>query len=82
MRGDIVPEPETIASAIRIGNPASWNSAIRARDESGGAIDMVSDEKILDAYRLMASGEGVFCEPGVGCGCCGSAQALRGGAGP
>ena len=63
VRGDIVPEPETIASAIRIGNPASWNSAIRARDESGGTIDMVSDQDILDAYKLMASAEGVFCEP-------------------
>ena len=63
VRGDVVPEPETIASAIRIGNPASWNGAIKARDESGGAIDMVSDQNILDAYKLMASGEGVFCEP-------------------
>jgi len=63
VRGDVVPDPETIASAIRIGNPASWNSAIRARDESGGAIDMVSDDDILEAYRLMASREGVFCEP-------------------
>ena len=63
VRGDVVPEPETIASAIRIGNPASWNSAIRARDESGGSIDMVSDQDILDAYSLMASGEGIFCEP-------------------
>ena len=63
VRGDVVPEPETIASAIRIGNPASWNGAIKARDESGGAIDMVSDQNILDAYKLMASSEGVFCEP-------------------
>ena len=63
VRGDVVPEPETIASAIRIGNPASWNGAIKARDESGGTIDMVSDQNILDAYKLMASSEGVFCEP-------------------
>ena len=63
VRGDVVPEPETIASAIRIGNPASWNAAITARDESGGSIDMVSDDDILEAYRLMASREGVFCEP-------------------
>ena len=63
VRGDVVLEPETIASAIRIGNPASWNGAINARDESGGTIDMVSDQNILDAYKLMASGEGIFCEP-------------------
>ncbi len=63
VRGDVVPEPETIASAIRIGNPASWNGALRARDESGGSIDMVSDDSILDTYRLLASREGIFCEP-------------------
>ena len=63
VRGDAVPTPETIASAIRIGNPASWNGAIRARDESGGTIDMVSDEDILEAYKTMAREEGVFCEP-------------------
>ena len=63
VRGDVIPEPETIASAIRIGNPASWSGAIKARDESGGIIDMVSDNDILDAYRLMASSEGIFCEP-------------------
>jgi threonine synthase len=63
VRGDIVPEPETIASAIRVGNPASWNSAISARDESGGSIDMVSDADIMDAYKLMAASEGIFCEP-------------------
>ena len=63
VRGDIVLEPETIASAIRVGNPASWNSAISARDESGGSIDMVSDADIMDAYKLMAASEGIFCEP-------------------
>ncbi len=63
VRGDIVPDPETIASAIRIGNPASWNSAIKTRDQSGGTIDMVSDKDILHAYKLMAGKEGVFCEP-------------------
>ena len=55
--------PETIATAIRIGNPASWKKAEAARDESKGTIDMVSDEKILEAYNLLASLEGVFCEP-------------------
>jgi threonine synthase len=61
--GEPVPHPETIATAIRIGNPASWDSAIAARDESGGAIDSVTDAQILDAYRLLASQEGVFVEP-------------------
>jgi threonine synthase len=52
-----------VATAIRIGNPASWKSAEAARDQSGGIIDIVSDEEILSAYRLLASREGVFCEP-------------------
>ncbi len=55
--------PETIATAIRIGNPASWQHAIAARDESGGVIDSVTDEEILRAYHLLASKEGLFCEP-------------------
>ena len=61
--GEPVLHPETIATAIRIGNPASWDGAITARDESGGAIDMVSDDDILAAYRLLAATEGVFVEP-------------------
>jgi threonine synthase len=60
--GHPVKQPETIATAIRIGNPASWDGAIDARDASGGAIDAVTDDEILDAYRRLAS-EGVFCEP-------------------
>jgi threonine synthase len=63
VRGERVTNPETIATAIRIGNPASWKGAVAARDESGGAIDCVSDEEILAAYRLMATREGVFGEP-------------------
>ncbi len=63
VRGKAVEFPETIATAIRIGNPASWKQAEAARDESGGLIDMVTDEEILEAYRMMASLEGVFCEP-------------------
>jgi threonine synthase len=63
VRGSIVAKPETIATAIRIGNPANWEQAERARDESGGAIDMVSDEEILEAYRCLARLEGVFGEP-------------------
>jgi threonine synthase len=61
--GEPVLHPETIATAIRIGNPASWDAAIAARDESGGAIGAVTDAQILDAYRLLASLEGVFVEP-------------------
>ncbi len=63
VRGKIIPNPETIATAIRIGNPASWKKAELARDESGGLIDMVSDNEILDAYKLLANKEGVFVEP-------------------
>lgn len=63
VRGVAVADPRTVASAIRIGNPASWNGALKARDESDGVIDSVSDEEILNAYRLLAQKEGVFCEP-------------------
>ncbi len=63
VRGKVIKKPETIASAIRIGNPASWKKAEAARDESGGLIDMVSDKEILNAYKLLASKEGVFVEP-------------------
>ena len=61
--GHVVEKPETIATAIRIGNPASWESAIEAATDSGGAIDMVTDEEILAAYRMLATEESVFCEP-------------------
>jgi len=61
--GKPVEKPETIATAIRIGNPASWQSAVAARDESRGLIDLVTDEEILAAYRRLASFSGVFCEP-------------------
>lgn len=63
VRGKVIENPETIATAIRIGNPASWRQAEAARDESGGLIDMVSDEEILKAYKMMAEMEGIFCEP-------------------
>lgn len=62
-RGEIVVRPETIATAIRIGNPASWTQANRAIAESNGAIDVVSDEEILHAQRWLASAEGIFVEP-------------------
>ncbi|GMR04960.1 MAG: threonine synthase [Thermodesulfobacteriota bacterium] len=61
--GHPVDNPETLATAIKIGNPASWKGAEKARDESGGVIEAVSDTEILDAYKLIASREGVFCEP-------------------
>jgi threonine synthase len=61
--GHPVEKPETVATAIRIGNPASWKGAEAARDESGGVIDLVTDDEILKAYRLIASQEGIFCEP-------------------
>jgi threonine synthase len=63
VRGEIVEDPQTIASAIRIGNPASWKYAIAARDESNGAIDSVTDAEIMEAYQRMAREEGIFCEP-------------------
>lgn len=61
--GHPVKNPETVATAIRIGNPASWKTALEARDESGGRIDIVTDEEILNAYKMIASFEGIFCEP-------------------
>jgi threonine synthase len=59
----VFEHPETIATAIRIGNPASWKRAVAARDESGGVIEAMTDEEILNAQKLLASSEGVFCEP-------------------
>ena len=71
VRGDVVTEPETIATAIRVGNPASWDKALTARDESGGTIDMVTDDNIMEAYKMLASKEGVFCEPASAAGLAG-----------
>jgi threonine synthase len=62
VEGHPIEHPETVATAIRIGNPASWYGATAAASESGGAIDAVTDEEILDAYRFLASEESVFCE--------------------
>jgi threonine synthase len=59
----VIKQPKTIATAIRIGNPASWQKAVAARDESGGIIDSVTDDEIMSAYRLMAIKEGIFGEP-------------------
>ncbi|MCX6403413.1 MAG: threonine synthase [Actinobacteria bacterium] len=63
VHGKVVENPETLATAIRIGNPASWQQALAARDESGGLIDMVSDDEILAAYHYLATKEAVFVEP-------------------
>lgn len=63
VRGHVVESPKTIASAIRIGNPASWKFALKALEESQGHLDMVTDEEIIRAYQMVASNEGIFCEP-------------------
>jgi threonine synthase len=63
VRGHPIPNPETIATAIRIGNPASWKGAVAAAEESGGSISIVTDQEIVEAYQLVASKEGLFVEP-------------------
>jgi len=77
--GEPVLHPETIATAIRIGNPASWDQAIAARDESGGAIGSVTDDDILDAYKSLAALEGVFVEPASAASIAGLRAAARDG---
>lgn len=77
--GRPVERPETIATAIRIGNPASWKAAVAARDESGGLIEAVSDEEILSAYKLIASSEGIFCEPASAASIAGVVKLFRAG---
>jgi threonine synthase len=79
VRGEPVLHPETIATAIRIGNPASWDGAIAARDESGGAIGEVTDAEILAAYRELAATEGVFVEPASAASVAGLRKAAAGG---
>jgi threonine synthase len=71
VEGKPVEHPETVASAIRIGNPARWEDAMGAMSASGGAIRAVTDAQILDAYRFLASSEGVFCEPASAAGVAG-----------
>jgi threonine synthase len=78
--GHPIEQPETIATAIRIGNPASWGLATAARDESGGRIEAVTDEEILIAHRELASLAGVFCEPSSAASVAGVAKAARAGA--
>jgi threonine synthase len=77
VRGEPVARPQTIATAIRIGNPASWDLALTARDESGGAIEAVTDRQILAAYRLLAREEGVFVEPASAAGAAGLLQSCE-----
>jgi threonine synthase len=75
--GRPVEKPETIATAIRIGNPASWEGAVRAKEESGGLIEAVTDEEILEAYRYLAREEGVFVEPASAASLAGVWRLLR-----
>jgi threonine synthase len=75
--GAPVEAPETVATAIRIGNPASWNGAVAARDESGGVIEAVSDEEILAMQLRIARSEGIFCEPASAAGVAGVARMAR-----
>ena len=77
VRGHIIKHPETIATAIRIGNPASWKKAEAARDESGGIIGMVSDKEILEAYKFLAMKEGVFAEPASAASVAGLMKMMR-----
>ncbi len=71
VHGAPVAQPETVASAIRIGNPARWEDAMNAMTASGGAVSAVTDEQILSAYRLLAAREGIFCEPASAAGVAG-----------
>ncbi|HWH96566.1 MAG TPA: threonine synthase [Baekduia sp.] len=71
VEGRVIENPETIASAIRIGNPARWEEAMAAMTSSHGMVRAVTDEEILDAYKFLASGEGVFCEPASAAGVAG-----------
>jgi threonine synthase len=77
VRGEPVAEPETVATAIRIGNPASWDGAVAARDESGGLIETVTDDEILETQRLIVAMEGVFCEPASAAGVAGVRRLAR-----
>jgi threonine synthase len=80
VHGQPVADPETVATAIRIGNPATWQPALDAANDSGGAIRAVSDDAILESYRAIAALEGVFCEPASAAGVAGLRAAIRDGA--
>lgn len=75
--GHPIEHPQTVATAIKIGNPASWKTAVAAQEESGGLIDLVTDEEILSAYRLLACKEGVFCEPASAAGVAGVLKLVK-----
>jgi threonine synthase len=77
VRGAPVPDPHTIATAIKIGNPASWQGAVRARDESGGLIDAVTDDEIRAAHSFLAAREGVFVEPASAASIAGLLKKMR-----
>jgi threonine synthase len=77
--GRPVEDPQTVASAIRIGNPASWERAVAARDESGGVIEAVTDEEIMDAYHRLAQEEGIFGEPASAASVAGLLKMVAGG---
>ncbi|MEG0437864.1 MAG: threonine synthase, partial [Solibacillus sp.] len=79
VKGEPIANPETVATAIRIGNPASWKFAEAARDESGGIIDSVTDEEILEAYKLIAGKEGIFVEPGSAASLAGVIKSVKAG---
>ena len=79
VRGERIYKPETLATAIRIGNPASWTQAVNARDESNGMIGSVTDEKIVGAYKMLASTEGILCEPASAASVAGLIQAHNNG---
>lgn len=82
VRGEIIENPETVGTAIRIGNPASWEKAEAARDDSDGKIDSVTDDEILSAYKKVASYEGVFCEPGSAASLAGVIKSVENGSIP
>lgn len=79
VKGEPISNPETVATAIRIGNPASWTLAENARDESDGLIDFVTDDEILEAYKLIASNEGIFVEPGSAASLAGVIKSVKNG---
>ena len=79
LRGHPIEHPETVATAIRIGNPQSWDLAINARDQSGGWFDEFSDEEILATQKLLAENEGVFCEPASAISVAGAIRDIRNG---
>ena len=79
MRGSMVDEPDTVATAIRIGHPQSWEQAWKVKEESGGWFDECSDEEILEAQKLLALKEGVFCEPASAASLAGALRDIKDG---